>query len=124
MKDELRECTVMSFYDPKKPTTVVVDGSPFGLGAVLTQDNKPIAYASRSLRAVEQRYSQIEREALAIVFGCEHFHMYLIGCKFRIDTDHKPLLTIWNKLNPPLRIERWGLRLLPYKLNMRKVLTT
>ena len=126
VKDELRECTVMSFYDPKKPTTVVVDGSPFGLGAVLTQVDKPIAYASRFLTTVEQRYSQIELEALAIVFGCDHFHMYLIGCKFRIVTDHKPLLTIWNKLNPPLRIERWGLRLYPTNtpLNMRKVLTT
>ena len=82
VKDELRECTVMSFYDPHMHTTLVVDGSPFGLGAVLTQDGKPIAYASRSLTAVEQRYSQIEREVLAIVFGCEHFHMYLIGCKF------------------------------------------
>ena len=69
MKDELRECTVMSFYDPHMHTTLVVDGSPFGLGAVLTQDGKPIAYASRSLTAVEQRYSQIERDALAIVFG-------------------------------------------------------
>ena len=43
------------------------------------------------------------------------FHMYLIGCKLRIITDHKPLLTIWNKLNPPLKIEWWDLRLLPYK---------
>ena len=79
----------------------------------MTQDGKPIAYDSRSLTAVEQRYSQIEREALAIVFRCEH--VYLIWCKFKMVTDHKPLLTIWNKINLPLRIERWGLRLLPYK---------
>ena len=86
VKDELCECTVMSFYDPHMHTTIVVDGSPFGLGAVLTQYGKPIAYVSRSLTAIEQRYSQIEREALAIVFGCEHFHMYLIGCKFKMGT--------------------------------------
>ena len=103
VKDELRECTAMSFYDTHMHTTLVVDGSPFGFGAVLTQDGKPIAYASRSLTALEQRYSQIEREALAIVFGYEHFHMYLIGGKFKIVTDHNPLLTIWNKINPPLR---------------------
>ena len=84
-------------------TTLVVAGSPFGLGAVLTQNGNPIAYASHSLIAVEQRCSRIEREALAIVIGCEHFHMYLIGCKFKIVTDHKSLLTIWNKINPPLR---------------------
>ena len=118
VKDELRECTVMSFYDPHMHTTLVVDGSPFGLGAILTQYGKPIAYAGRSLTAVEKRYSQFEREALTIVFGGEHFHMYLIGCIFKIVTDHKPLLTIWNKINPPLRIERWGLRLLPYKYEL------
>ena len=109
VKDELRECTVMPFYDPHMHTTLVVDGSPFGLVAVLTQDGKQKSYASRSLTAVEKRYSRIVREALAIVFGCEHFHMYLIGCKFNIVTDHKHLLNIWNKISPPLRIERWGL---------------
>ena len=91
VKDELRECTVMSFCDPHMHTTLVVDGSPFGLGAVLTHDGKPIAYTSRSLIAVKQRYSKIVRETLAIVFGCKHFHMYLIGSKFRIVTYHKPL---------------------------------
>ena len=115
VKDELRECTVISFYDPHMHTPIVVDGSPFGLGAALTQDGKPIAYASRSLTAVEQRYSQIEREALAIVFGCKHFHMYLIRCKFKMVTDHKHLFTIRNKINLSLRIERWGLRLLSYQ---------
>ena len=76
----LRECTVMSLYDPHMNTTLVVNGSPFGLGAVLRQDGKPIAYSSRSLTAVEQRYSHIERESLAILFGYKHFHMYFIWC--------------------------------------------
>ena len=67
----------MAFYDPKKKPTVVVDSSPVGLGAILLQDNKPVAYASRSLTDAETRYSQIEREALAVVFGCEHW----FGCE-------------------------------------------
>ena len=118
VKKQLSGDTVMAFYDPKKKPTVVVDGSPVGLGAILLQDNKPVAYASRSLTDAETRYSQIEREALAVVFGCEHFRMYLAGCMFTIVTDHKPLLSIWKKVKPPLRIERWGLRLLPFKFDM------
>ena len=106
VKNQLSGDTVMAFYDPKKKPTVVVDGSPVGLGDILLQDNKPVAYASRSLTDAETRYSQIEREALAVVFGCEHFRMYLAGCMFTIVTDHKPLLSIWKKAKPPLRIER------------------
>jgi len=75
-----------------------------------------ISYASRALTPVEQRYSQTEREALAIVFGCEKYHLYLLGSKFTVLTDHKPLLPMFN--NPhatlPARIERWVLRLQQY----------
>ena len=72
--------TIMSYFDPAKHTELHVDVSPFGLGAILTQttlghdNSKVIAYASRSSTATESKYSQIEREALAIVFGIEHFH--------------------------------------------------
>ncbi|CAB3987989.1 pol gene product, partial [Paramuricea clavata] len=77
-----------------KNTELHVDASPVGLGAILTQttpgkdDTKVMAYASRSLTPVESRYSHIEKEALAIIYGIEHFRLYLYG-----------------------RIERWCLRL-------------
>ena len=64
LKSELSSETIMSYYDPNKPTTVMVDGSPVGLGAILVQDNRTIAYGSRALTPTESRYSQIEREAL------------------------------------------------------------
>ena len=104
LKSELSSETIMSYCDPNKPTTVMVDGSPVGLGAILVQDNRTIAYGIRALTPTESRYSQIEREALSVVFGCEHFHIYLAGCEFEIITDHKPLLYVWKKINPPLRI--------------------
>jgi hypothetical protein len=78
-----------------------------------------ISSASRSLSEVESRYSQTEREALAIVFGCEHFHIYLYGSRFSTITDHKPLISIFgrnaatNSKHSP-RIERWLMRLQPY----------
>ncbi len=79
LKESLSAACVISYYDQQKETQVLVDASPVGLGVILTQKNKAggtevIQYASRALTPVEQRYSQTEREALAIVFGCECFH--------------------------------------------------
>ena len=87
--------------------------------AILTQTQlgvvRPVAYASRTLTAVERRYSQTEREALAVVWGCEKFHLYLYGTTFDLLSDHKPLEVIYSPTSkPPARIERWGLRLQPY----------
>ncbi|CAB4039366.1 Hypothetical predicted protein [Paramuricea clavata] len=84
-------------------------------------DNERIvAYASRSLSKVEQRYSQTEKEALRVEFGCEKFHMYLIGIEFALETDHKPLEVIYHpKAKPSERIERWALRLQQYQFKLR-----
>ena len=117
LKDRLTDSTTIAYYDPQAPIEVLTDASPVGLGAILAQNSKVVAYASRALSDVESRYSQTEREALAVVWACEHFDMYLRGApSFDVITDHKPLVTIWAKPRPPLRIERWGLRLQPYKM--------
>ena len=69
---------ILGYYDKDAETRVITDASPVGLGAVLTKKKqgefRVIMYASRSLTEVECRYSQTEREALAIVRACEHFH--------------------------------------------------
>ncbi len=119
LKDRLTSNSVMRYFDPQKELTIIVDASPVGLGGILTQDNYVLSYASRSLTEVESRYSQTEREALAIVWACEHFDMYTNGASnFNIITDHKPLENIWKKTNPTPRIQRWGLRLQPYKFTI------
>ena len=62
-----------------------------GLGAVLLQEEKSVAYASRSLSSAEKNFAIIEKELLAVLFGCERFHQYVYGNKTFIESDHKPL---------------------------------
>ena len=56
--------------------------SSYGLRAVLLQDGRPMAYATASLNPTQQNYAQIEKELLAVAFGCQHFRFYLIGANF------------------------------------------
>lgn len=125
LKDNLTSDTTMSYFYQGRQTELIVDASPVGLGAILCQKDEKgmkhiIAYASRSLSDVERRYSQTEKEALAIVWSCEHFHLYIYGHPFTLVTDHKALEIIWNnpRSKPPARIERWGLRLQPYNFRV------
>ncbi|CAC5396188.1 unnamed protein product [Mytilus coruscus] len=116
---------VRSFLDFNAETYVIVDASPVGLGAILSQKQsdgnfRPVTFASRTLTDVEQRYSQTEREALAVVWGCERFHLYLYGKEIILVTDHKPLEVIYSpKSKPPARIERWAMRLQPYTFKVK-----
>ena len=111
---------VMQYFNPERITELVVDASPVGLGAILTQKDeenaapKVIAYASRALTATEQKYSQIEREALAIIWACQHFHLYLLGLQFTVISDHKPLEKAFMTRTPSARIEKWALQLQTY----------
>jgi len=79
LKTMLTEAPLLRYYDVRLPVTLSVDASKSGLGAVLLQEDKPAAYASRALTETEQRYAQIEKEMLAIVFGAERFHQYVYG---------------------------------------------
>ena len=104
-------------------TRVTADASPVGLGAVLVQEQngnwRPVYYSSRSLTAVERRYSQTEREAVAPVWAYERFHVYLYGKDSELETDHKPLEVIYSsKSQPSARMERWVLRLQPYEFTV------
>ena len=128
LKDVLTETPkTMRYFDPKAQTEVIVDASPYGVGAILTQrsagedDNHVVAYASRALTDTETRYSQTEREALAVVWACEHYHLYLFGNHFTVTSDHKPLEGIFNKptSHTNARIERWNLRLQSYDFTLR-----
>lgn len=119
IKGALTETTVMRYFDPKLDTELAVDAGPCGLGAILTQAGKVVSYGSRALSDVETRYSQTEKEMLAVVWAVEHYHLYLYGNPAKVFTDHKPLLGIFSSQKPMSpRIERWRLRLMPYKISL------
>ncbi|KAK2718755.1 hypothetical protein QYM36_005929 [Artemia franciscana] len=99
----------LSYFDPEaKEIEVITDASHHGLGAQLTTDGATVAFASRSLSEAEQRYSQMEKEMLAITFSCKRFHQYLFGRTICVTTDHKPLESIFGKSiqRAPPRLQR------------------
>lgn len=121
VKNTLTSTTVLKYFDVKKPVRVTVDASMKGLGAALLQEDGVVAYASRALSETEQRYAQIEKEMLGVVFGCERFHKMLYGkSDVTIETDHKPLESIVRKPihTAPMRIQRMLLKLQPYEFNL------
>ena len=73
------------------------DAAEKGLGAVLLQDDKPVAFTSRALTDTETRYAQIEKELLAIVFSVEKFDQLNFGRTVHVQSDHKPLGSIIKK---------------------------
>ena len=107
---------VLKFFDVQKPVTISCDASPTGLGGVLLQEERPVAYASRSLTDAESRYAQIEKELLAVQFSLERFHQYIYGKKVTIESDHKPLEAIVKKAlaSAPPRLQRILLRMQKY----------
>ena len=123
-KQRLLSEELLVHYDDKKPLYLACDASPYGVGAVLSHrlpdgTDRPIGYMSRSLSSAERGYAQLEKEALAIIFGLKKFHQYLFGNHCTIVTDHKPLLGLLgeNKGIPQMaaaRMQRWALTLAAY----------
>lgn len=116
LKKHASQSRCLTVFDNTRKTRLYVDAGPDGLGAVLSQlhgdEWRVIAYASKGLTELERKYSQTEREALAIVWGCEKFRYYLLGRKFQLLTDCRALKFMFSaKADPHARIERWALRL-------------
>ncbi|XP_045445826.1 uncharacterized protein K02A2.6-like [Melitaea cinxia] len=120
LKEEITKSPILVHYNPNIPLILSVDSSKSALGAVLMQNKQPIAYSSKTLTATQERYAQIEKELLAIQFGCEKFHQYVYGNKVTVHTDHKPLVYLFKKpLNDvPARLQRMMLSLQAYDLNV------
>ena len=132
VKQALTKSPVLALYDPGLETTVAADASSYGLGAVLRQKQadgttRPVAYVSRSMSPTEARYAQIEKEALALTWACERFSDYLIGLRFCIETDHKPLVPLFSQKQldeMPIRIQRFRMRMMRFSFSPGKELAT
>ena len=117
--------TPLRYYDRNLPVTVQADTSLRGLGACLIQkykgEDQPIAFVSKSLTDLETRYTNIERELLAIVFACQHFSTYLLGRSFIAESGHKPLemIAMKNLANVPPRLQRMLLELQRYDVTIK-----
>ncbi|XP_063830254.1 uncharacterized protein K02A2.6-like [Ostrinia nubilalis] len=142
IKSILSSAEVLTHYDPEQPLYLTCDASARGIGGVLTQRSastadggaggagagreRPVIYVSRALTDAEKNYSQIDREALAIVFCLGKLHQYLYGRRFVLRTDHKPLVSIFGPKNgiPQMaasRLQRWAIKLAAYTYDIEFV---
>ena len=128
VKEELANSDLLANFDSDHSVTVEVDASPVGIGCVLMQEmnghERPVYFASKKLSSAESNYSQLDKEALALVYAVTKFKYFLLGRKFVIRTDHKPLLGLFGRekqipVNANARVQRWALLLSQYDYDLR-----
>jgi len=125
LKETIMKAALLSPFDSDSPITIQADSSNCSLGCSLFQNGKPVMFGSRSLTESEKNYAQIEKELLAIVYAFEKFHNFAYGnSNIEVQTDHAPLLSIFNKPIHQIknnRLRRLRLKLFKYSLNVKFV---
>lgn len=132
-KSILQSDLLLTHFNPAFETIVAGDASNTGIGACIMHrfpdgSIKAIYHASRTLTSAEKKYSQIEKEGLALIFAVTKFHRMIYGRRFILQTDHKPLLAIFgSKKGIPVytanRLQRWALTLKAYDFSIEYVQT-
>ena len=125
LKVEVSNMGALPYFDVNAETTLQMDASKKGLGACIIQKGKVVCYASRALTKTEQNYQNLEREALGTIWGMEKFHYFLYGKEFTLETDQKPLVSIYKKhmIDISPRVQRLIVRsfpFLPFKVVYKK----
>ena len=116
LKLEISNMKALPYFDVNPETTPQTDASKKGLGACLIQKGKVMCYSSRALTKTEQNYQDLEREALGTIWGMEKFHYFLYGKEFTLETEQKPLVSIYKKhmIDISLRAQRLIVKSFPY----------
>ena len=123
IKGQLSQRPVIQPFDKNKATTLTTDASEKSIAAVLSQQSHPVMYFSRRLSETESRYSNIEREALAIVWAMERAKQFLLGSHFTLETDHRPLEFLLGRRRqlPKIanaRLLRWAIKLMAFDFDV------
>lgn len=118
LKEKLMNSTILHYPDPSKSFTLTTDSSNFAFGAILSQGDKVIAFASKSLNKHEINKPIIEKELLAIHWAINYFKPYLYGRKFLVITDHRPLVGLFSHRNPSTKLTNIRLDLLEYNFEV------
>ncbi|XP_036345593.1 uncharacterized protein LOC118754828 isoform X2 [Rhagoletis pomonella] len=122
LKEKLTSAPILCCPDFNQPFFLQTDASGEGLGVVLFQrhsdQEKVVAYASRSLSNLEKRYSATEQECLAVLWGIRKMRPYLEGYQFTVITDHHSLKWLHSLQNPSGRLARWALELQQYNFEI------
>ncbi|GBO17450.1 Transposon Ty3-I Gag-Pol polyprotein [Araneus ventricosus] len=123
LKQALTSYPILTYPRTDKDFILDTDASNEGIGAVLSQntgnEERVIAYFSKSLGKPERNYCVTRKELLAIVKSIEHFHHYLYGRKFLLRTDHASLRWLLNFMEPEGQIARWIQRLQEYDFEIQ-----
>ena len=116
LKVKISNMKTLPYFDVNAETILQMDASKKRLGACLIQKGKVICYASRALTKTEQNYQNLEREALGNIWGMEKFHYFLYGKEFTLETNQKPLVSIYKKhmIDISPRVQRLIVRSFPY----------
>ena len=125
IKQLFQKCSILKMFNPNLPVLVETDSSSYGIAAVLLQKEinsqfwHPVQFISRTLNSAERNYSCLEREGLSVIFALDKLKHFLLGSKFLIYNDHKPLMSLFAKHKSipqtcSARVQRWCLKLAQY----------
>ena len=117
VKTTIAKEVVLAYPDFTKPFDIYTDASTKQLGAVITQDNRPIAFFSRKLSGAQSKYTVTKLELLAIVETLKEFNGMLWGQRINVYTDHKNLTRDGLGLTSD-RVARWRILLEEYALEI------
>ncbi|GJX15183.1 putative reverse transcriptase domain-containing protein [Tanacetum coccineum] len=119
LKQKLCEAPILALPEGNNDFVVYYDASLQGLGAVLMQREKVIAYVSRQLKPHEENYTTHDLELGAVVFALKFWRHYLYGTKCTVFTDHKSLQYILDKKELNMRQRHWLELLADYDCEIR-----